>query len=470
MSELDFYPGTIDTEPVKRLYGIESELEITPHDDPIRELFEARRISNQLGLLRQFSSNGSRIYVDSGNHPEYATPECQSVRETVAATIAGEMIMSELIDNNGREIGHNPIRLNTRVVSDDNTISWGVHENYQTRRDVDPSDYQKMGGLITHLATRMVLSGAGYVTADKAQYFVAQKALYIKTHTSASTTQDLAKPLINTRDESLSGNINDRRLHIVSGDPTMIPWAAAYKIASTSLVLRMIEHGVDLRKLFLYRPVKATVVGARDTTLNRGIELEYGLKIRPSEVQLALAELALNFIEKVSVSEDEKIMANEWYVAAEQLVNNPKDKEKLRGKVDWIAKQYVIDELISRPGSTSQYQRARAVDRMWGDLNSKGLAIKMRNHKHFDDPLNSLELVPYLIHYPPNGRAELRGGLIRSLRNAAPRRMANTTYINWHEIKYNFSRNKKRNIYLRDSMGENPHEISRIHKCILELE
>ncbi len=38
----------------------------------------------------EFLGNGGRFYIDRGAHPEYATPECSSIREVVAHEKAGD--------------------------------------------------------------------------------------------------------------------------------------------------------------------------------------------------------------------------------------------------------------------------------------------------------------------------------------------------------------------------------------------
>jgi len=45
-----------------------------------------------------FLENGSRLYLDVGSHPEYATAECDSLRDVVAQDKAGEAILRELVD------------------------------------------------------------------------------------------------------------------------------------------------------------------------------------------------------------------------------------------------------------------------------------------------------------------------------------------------------------------------------------
>ena len=44
-----------------------------------------------------FLSNGARLYLDVGSHPEYATPECDDVRQLVIHDRAGERILEGLV-------------------------------------------------------------------------------------------------------------------------------------------------------------------------------------------------------------------------------------------------------------------------------------------------------------------------------------------------------------------------------------
>ena len=43
-----------------------------------------------------FLPNGGRLYLDVGSHPEYATPECDSLIEAVTHDRGGERIVERL--------------------------------------------------------------------------------------------------------------------------------------------------------------------------------------------------------------------------------------------------------------------------------------------------------------------------------------------------------------------------------------
>ena len=49
------------------------------------------------GRRNVFLANGARLYLDVGSHPEYATPECDSILDLVTHDKAGERILEQLL-------------------------------------------------------------------------------------------------------------------------------------------------------------------------------------------------------------------------------------------------------------------------------------------------------------------------------------------------------------------------------------
>src|ERR687895_2567007 len=88
----------------KRIYGLESEYGIIftsegkrtlPAEKAVRYLFE--KLITTEGFLNVFLENGARFYLDTGCHPEYATPECASPHDVVIYDKAGERILEGLL-------------------------------------------------------------------------------------------------------------------------------------------------------------------------------------------------------------------------------------------------------------------------------------------------------------------------------------------------------------------------------------
>ena len=88
----------------RRIYGLETEYgvactsggtrRLTP-DEVARYLF--RRVVTWGRSSNVFLRNGSRIYLDVGSHPEYATAECDDLVQLVNHDRAGERILEGLM-------------------------------------------------------------------------------------------------------------------------------------------------------------------------------------------------------------------------------------------------------------------------------------------------------------------------------------------------------------------------------------
>ena len=88
----------------RRIFGIETEYGVTctfrgqrrlSPDEVARYLF--RRVVSWGRSSNVFLANGSRLYLDVGSHPEYATAECDAVPSLIAHDKAGERILEGLV-------------------------------------------------------------------------------------------------------------------------------------------------------------------------------------------------------------------------------------------------------------------------------------------------------------------------------------------------------------------------------------
>src|SRR3954462_6644108 len=90
----------------KRIFGLESEYGVTctfrgqrrlSPDEVARYLF--RKVVQWGRSSNVFLRNGARLYLDVGSHPEYATAECDDVRQLVANDRAGEVILDGMVED-----------------------------------------------------------------------------------------------------------------------------------------------------------------------------------------------------------------------------------------------------------------------------------------------------------------------------------------------------------------------------------
>ena len=131
-------------------------------DEVARYLF--RRVVSWGRSSNVFLANGARLYLDVGSHPEYATPECDSILDLVTHDKAGERILEQLLVTASQLLRDEGIRGNVYLFknnTDSAGNSYGCHENYMTARRDDFGHYAEV--LIPFFVSRQIYAGAGKV-------------------------------------------------------------------------------------------------------------------------------------------------------------------------------------------------------------------------------------------------------------------------------------------------------------------
>ena len=336
----------------RRIFGLENEYGVTctfrgqrrlSPDEVARYLF--RRVVHWGRSSNVFLENGARLYLDVGSHPEYATPECDVVREVVAHDKAGERILEGLLA--AAEMRLHEEGINGQVYlfknnTDSAGNSYGCHENYLVGRH---GEFARMADvLIPFFVTRQIWSGAGKVLHGPrgAQYCIAQRAEHIWEGVSSATTR--SRPIINTRDEPHADAERFRRLHVIVGDSNMSEWTTFMKVGITDLVLRMVEGNTVMRDLSLENPIRAIREISHDTSCTRKVKLANGRELSALEVQTEYLEKTERFIERKGKDETATLLLAEWREALEALAAG--EPERLARKVDWVTKRLMIDRYM----------------------------------------------------------------------------------------------------------------------------
>ncbi len=226
----------------RRIFGLENEYGVTctlrgqrrlSPDEVARYLF--RRVVSWGRSSNVFLENGARLYLDVGSHPEYATPECDSIHDLVVHDKAGERHPRGPA---GRAPSSDCARrasvassTSSRTTPTRPATRYGCHENYLTSRRDDFGHYAEV--LIPFFVSRQIYAGAGKVlaTARGAMYCISQRAEHIWEGVSSATTR--SRPIINTRDEPHADAERFRRLHVIVGDSNMSEYATFLKVGAT---------------------------------------------------------------------------------------------------------------------------------------------------------------------------------------------------------------------------------------------
>ena len=421
----------------RRIFGTENEYGVTctfrgqrrlSPDEVARYLF--RRVVSWGRSSNVFLENGARLYLDVGSHPEYATPECDSVYDLVVHDKAGERILEGLLraaEARLREEGISGEIYLFKNNTDSAGNSYGSHENYLVSR------YGEFGRLaevmIPFFVTRQIFAGAGKVlqTARGALFCVSQRAEHIWEGVSSATTR--SRPIINTRDEPHADAEKYRRLHVIVGDSNMSEWASYLKIGSTALLLRMVEEGVQFRDQTLENPIRAIREISHDTTCKRRVRLANGREASALDMQKEYLDKALRWVE----TRDDPIIkeiAAMWEHALDDLEN---DHSKLDRQVDWIAKRKLIDNYRDRHNIALAHPKVALMDLAYHDVNRKrGLYYLLEKRGMVERICDEADVELATQEPPQSTRAKLRGEFIR----AAKRKRRDFT-VDWVHLKLN---------------------------------
>jgi len=423
----------------RRIYGVETEYGVTctlrgqrrlSPDEVARYLF--RKVVSWGRSSNVFLENGARLYLDVGSHPEYATPECDSILECVAHDRAGERVLESLVVGAEQRLRDEGIR-GTIYLFKNNTDSagnsYGCHENYLTTRSDDLSFYAET--LIPFFVSRQIYAGAGHIlpTARGPVFSMSQRAEHIWEGVSSATTR--SRPIINTRDEPHADSERFRRLHVIVGDSNMSEYTNFLKIGAAACVLRMIEDPVTvLRDLTLENPIRAIRDISHDLTCRRKVRLASGRELSALDIQRELLDRALRYADQRGFTPEEQRGLEMWEHCIVTLENDPM---KLDREIDWVIKYRIVEEFRSRHALALDDPRVQMLDLQYHDIDrNRGVFYKMQARGMVervcdDDAIERAKDVA-----PQTTRARLRGEFIKR----AKERKRDFT-VDWVHLKLN---------------------------------
>ncbi|MYS81825.1 Pup--protein ligase [Embleya scabrispora] len=424
----------------RRIFGLENEYGVTctfrgqrrlSPDEVARYLF--RRVVSWGRSSNVFLRNGARLYLDVGSHPEYATPECDSVPELVVHDKAGERILEGLLVDAERRLHEEGIAGDVYLFknnTDSAGNSYGCHENYLVARHGEFSRLADV--LIPFLVTRQMLCGAGKVlqTPRGAVYCVSQRAEHIWEGVSSATTR--SRPIINTRDEPHADAERYRRLHVIVGDSNMAEPTTLLKVGSTDLVLRMIEAGIVMRDLTLENPIRAIREVSHDMTGSRKVRLANGREASALDIQREYLTKAQEFADRrgIRTGTVEKVL-DLWERTLDAIDSGNLD---LVGReIDWVIKYQLIERYRAKHNLPMSSPRVAQIDLAYHDIHRRrGLYYLMERRGQIDRIGNDLKIFEAKSLPPQTTRARLRGEFIKK---AQEQRRDFT--VDWVHLKLN---------------------------------
>ncbi len=447
----------------RRIFGIENEYGVTctfdgqrrlTPDEVARYLF--RKVVSWGRSSNVFLGNGSRLYLDVGSHPEYATPECDDLREIVIHDKAGERIVEGLVEDAQQRLQEEGIAGEIYVFknnTDSAGNSYGCHENYLVGR---AGEFQKISDvLIPFLVSRQITCGAGKVVTSTAgaRFCVSQRADHIWEGVSSATTR--SRPIINTRDEPHADAEKYRRLHVIVGDSNMSETTTLLKVGSADLVLRMIEAGVVMRDMALENPIRAIREISHDTTGRKTVRLANGRDLSALQIQQEYYERAMGFVEREGLSAPvQKQVLDLWGRTLNAIETG--DLSLVDTEIDWVIKKRLIDRYMVKHDLELSDPRILQLDLAYHDINRRrGLFYLMQNRGLAARVCTDLETFEAKVRPPQTTRAKLRGDFIR----AAQEHRRDFT-VDWVHLKLNDQ--AQRTVLCKDPFASTDVRVARL--------
>lgn len=430
--------------------GVETEFGVAAYDgsrqvltpeEVARYLF--RSVVAQHRSSNVFTANASRLYLDVGSHPEYATAECDSLSQLLAYDKAGERIFHRLSQQCDEALRNDGFAGSTYLFKnnvDSRGNSYGAHENYLISRELALKSFGQQ--LLPFLITRQLICGAGKIAGDK--FVISQRADQVWEGVSSATTR--TRPIINTRDEPHGDSHRFRRMHVIVGDSNMSEPTFALKVGSMLLVIEMLEAGFDLPDMELADPIAHIRDIAADPTGATELTLAAGGTVTALEVQQRTLEAAKRWLEQRpdegTPNEEMARVVDLWARVLDAIATQ--DFSGVDTEIDWVIKRKLLTQFKDRLGCGWDHPKLAQIDLTYHDINPerglfyvlerKGLAARWIDNAAIEEAVDNP---------PVTTRAAIRGEFLSAVRE---RGLAHN--VDWVHLKVN--RPEPRTVELQD--------------------
>ncbi|WP_245630558.1 Pup--protein ligase [Granulicoccus phenolivorans] len=422
----------------RRIYGLETELgvayvpaetqersrRVTP-DEIARYLF--RGVVDWGRSSNVFLRNGSRVYLDVGSHPEYATAECDDPTEVTIQDRAGMEILQALADDAEGALAQEELGGDIYLFknnTDSHGSSYGCHENYLVAREGRFGDFAHQ--LLPFLITRQLLCGAGRIVPHTG-LVLSQRAAHMWDTVSSATTR--TRPMINTRDEPHADPAEYRRLHVIIGDSNMAEPTTRLKVGMTEFALRLIESGTPMRDLSLANPAKAMREMAADPTGRVPLELSNGRTASALDLQQEYFTATLDLVARHGDPGPTLTAVLDLWRRGLTAIGT-QDFTGVQTELDWVIKRRVLQRYADRHQLPLDDPRIRQLELAYHDLNPRRSLFARLERSGAITRLSTAEQVTAARTVPPQTtRAKLRGDFVAAAEDAGAGHVVDWTSV-----------------------------------------
>jgi hypothetical protein len=357
----------------ERIFCFETEYGIfpTPKTISFRDFADAYPPNLTTAKDNRGMTEIGRLFPDDRGNFVFASPELLSVRGLLATYVAAEEVIADMTE---RAYGVKTFAIKRSI--DAANQSRGDTESYHIRADYTQKQIYQ---LITHLATRPVLTGCGGFLIPKhgnPEYIIDQRAAVVNNILSSSVSGYDAEnkgffkyspfSTLSLMQEDLIG----KRLQVASGSHNLYAYPVAARIFNTSAVLRLIEHDQYPASLVAEDPLTA----ANDTARlgnSAVIEMMNGKTYHPAEVQYELldqaqrlelpaeedtiAELSATIAADISGGQEYKWVDYLEYAGKKEIIANQAENRGIPFNSFYSAKLDIEWHIVDKHGSLDTF-------------------------------------------------------------------------------------------------------------------
>jgi proteasome accessory factor A len=278
-------------------------------------------LNNPKGI---YIDNGSRYYLDTGNHNEFSSPELSTPRQIAVYDRAAEQILLRAkaavqTQLDGIDVC---ITKNNINFSKPDLATWGQHEAYTCWIPLEEAAVQ----LTPHLASRVAYAGAGCLSAHPGGmgFELSQRARHMTRMQGAETTHERAIFCTRAWKSSDMSDAGWTRTNLISKDSQRCSFGMYLTYGVTALLFMMMNEGHKIgRAVQLKNPVDAMRAFSLDPWLRVKVPLANGKKVTAIDIQRSYIREAQPHVESGQYPLWTNEVLNHWAVTLEQLENNP---------------------------------------------------------------------------------------------------------------------------------------------------
>jgi proteasome accessory factor A len=316
------------------------------------------------GYRGMYLEHGGRLYLDYGEHPEHATPECFTPRQVALYDKAGEHLLRLACE---AAVAAEP-GLKLRVIKNNldpiepDHVTYGTHESYTCWASGEAA-----AQLLPHLVSRVLYAGSGGLSGHVGGigFELSQRARHLTTAVGDDTTYNRAIFSTRIRKETDHGE-SWTRIHLIGKDSQRAPLGIYLTHAVTGLLIEMINRGRTVGKgLRLAEPVQALRAFSLDPWGKTRARLADGRSMTAVQIQSAYLEACEQALQAGVLPDWAAEAIRHW---RETLADLERDPLRLADRFDPYCKLLIYQRELERAGF--EWQQLRVALARLHDLRS----------------------------------------------------------------------------------------------------